>query len=360
MKMSNFSKKTEGRSARWEVGGEFHWMAFPRGPFLPWPQPASWYLLGRHAVVDLLRSFCAVPTLWLPGYFCQEIADYWGEFFQTRLYADNPRWPEPDWSTLRPSSQDVVLAVNYFGARGPEPWRRWREKTNCVLLEDHSHDPGSGWTQCSTADYAFSSLRKTLPVPDGAILWSPRGKPLPEAAEMDFSGSGLKLAAMIWKREYLRSITTPATKSSYREWQKAGEVAFDRSLQISRTTPYSQEFLASGIPVKWLRRRAANVRRLLLQLRDWTGAQPLFRSWPADGTPLAAVLCFLSEEERNSMRRYLEAANIYCPVHWPGPENCDAALRELAGRILSIPADQRYSRTDMDNVARIMRNWAAS
>ena len=67
----------------------------------------------------------------------------------------------------------MVVGVNYFGVREAEPWQAWRERTECILVEDHAHDPASAWATTSTADYAFSSLRKTLPVPDGAILWSP-------------------------------------------------------------------------------------------------------------------------------------------------------------------------------------------
>lgn len=339
----------------WEIGSEFHWMGLPSAPFVRLPEVASWYLLGRHAVIDLLKSLPAIPrTLWVPSYFCHDVADYWRGFLHVAVYVDDPRWLEPKWSTLRPAPRDVVLAVNYFGVRGGEPWQLWREKSDCILLEDHSHDPVSGWAQHSKADYAFSSLRKTMPVPDGAILWSPRRLQLPKAVDTDISGSALKLAAMIWKREYLRGATASAVKSVYRHWQQAGEIAFDQSMRISCTSPYSREYLAFGVPVRWRRRRVANVRRLLHQLRTWSGAQPIFCSWPSGGAPLAAVFCFSSTEERDSVRKALEGANIYCPVHWPAPANCDSRVRELAAKILSVPADQRYRGTDMDEVARVV------
>ena len=345
---------------RWEIGNEFHWMGLPPAPFVRLPEAASWYLLGRHAVIDLLQSLSAIPrTLWVPTYFCHDVADYWRRFLHVAVYVDDPHWPEPKWSTLRPAPGDVVLAVNYFGVRGGEPWRLWREKNNCILLEDHSHDPVSGWAQQSRADYAFSSLRKTMPVPDGAILWSPRRLQLPEATDTDTSGSSLKLAAMIWKREYLRGATASAVKPLYRHWQQDGEIFFGQSVRISRASPYSQEYLSFGVPVRWRRQRAANVRHLLRQLRTWSGAQPLFCSWPPGGAPLAAVFCFSSPKERDSVRRALEGANIFCPIHWPAPTHCDFAVRELAAKILSIPADQRYRSTDMDEVARILLNRAA-
>jgi hypothetical protein len=339
------------------MGSEFHWMGLPPPPFVRWPEPAAWYLLGRHAVVDLLRNLPkGSRCLWVPDYFCHDIADYWRGFFQLATYVDNPVWSEPDWSTLRPASNDVVLAVNYFGVRGGDPWQHWRENNACVLLEDHSHDPVSGWARNSKADYAFSSLRKTMPVPDGAILWSPRGLPLPLTPAGDGSGSALKLAAMIWKYEYLEGRATAAAKSVYRKWQLFGEDAFQQSTVVSSVTPYSREYLAPGVPLKWRRQRAANVRRLIRQLRTWSAAKPLFHSWPSDSVPLGTVICLSSPEERDLVRKRLEDSNIYCPVHWPASTDTNPVVRKLAATILTIPADQRYRDRDIDKVVCILKN----
>ena len=355
--MGEGAKQVTSSPDRWEIGSEFQWMGLPQAPFAPWPEPSTWYLLGRHAVVGLLRNLTATPrSLWLPGYFCHDVMDYWRSFSQIAIYADDPRWPEPDWSTLKPAKDDIVLAVNYFGIRSGEPWQHWHEKHACFLLEDHSHDPVSGWAQHSGADYAFSSLRKTMPVPDGAILWSPLGHPLPTAVDQDISGSTLKLAAMIWKREYLDGRAIPAAKSTYRQWQRAGEDAFDRSTKISSASPYSQQYLACGMPVAWRRQRAANVRRLLRQLPPSFEGKPVFTSWPHDSVPLAAVFCFRSQTARDLVRKCLEESNIYCPVHWPAPAHCDSSVRELAATILTIPADHRYRNADMDRIARILCN----
>jgi hypothetical protein len=46
---------------------------------------------------------------------------------------------------------------------------------------------------------------------------------------------------------------------------------------------------------------------------------------------------------------------VYCPVHWPAPAETEAAVRNLSAKILTIPADQRYTLADMDRVAAIVR-----
>ena len=353
--MGEKTKQIKLPSGRWEIGSEFHWMGLPQAPFVPWPEPRTWYLLGRHAVASVLCSLPNVPRrFWVPGYFCHNVADCWRRLSQIVMYRDNPLWPEPDWSTLQPARDDIVLAVNYFGVRSGEPWQRWHEEHSCFLFEDHSHDPVSGWALHSRADYAFSSLRKTMPVPDGAILWSPRRHPLPRVVDEDLSGSALKLAAMIWKREYLEGRAAGGAKPLYRRWQRAGEDAFDRSTKISSASSYSRQYLASGMPLRWRHQRAANVQRLLRQREASFEAQPLFTSWPTDSVPMAVVFRFTSPIVRDSARKRLEEADIYCPVHWPAPAHCAPAIREMAATILSIPADHRYGNADMDRIARVL------
>jgi hypothetical protein len=195
-------------------------------------------------------------------------------------------------------------------------------------------------------------VRKTMPVPDGAILWSPLGHALPQAFDEDFSGSALKLAAMIWRREYLEGRASPDVKPIYREWQRAGEDSLERCIKVHSASRFSREYLAPGVPVRWREQREANVRRLVDHASS--GIKPLFNSWPSGSTPIAAVFRFESQAARDLARKRLEAANIYCPIHWPAPPFCDDTVRELAATILTVPADQRYGKNDMDRIASVL------
>jgi hypothetical protein len=337
----------------WEVGGEFHLPVDPPGPYHRWPEGAVWYALGRHAVESLLRDLRA-PRLWLPDYFCHEVAARWREEAVVELYEDDPRWPEPRWDSLRPGPRDAVVAVNYFGVRLGEPWREWRAEMACVLVEDHAHDPASDWATTSTADYAFSSLRKTLPVPDGAILWSPLGLPLPDQPAGGADGSELKLAAMLLKGEYL-SGGDDGLKERFRRLQLDGEERLGKA-PISGASAATRESLVRGVPLPWRARRSENTTRLLSSLHGWEIAEPLFTEWPADAAPLGAVLLFRSADERDAVRDTLRAVGVYCPVHWAdAAESRSERVRELAGRILTIPTDWRYSAAEMARVASLAR-----
>jgi hypothetical protein len=339
-------------TTRSEIGGEFHLPVDPPGPYHRWPDGAVWFALGRHAIHALLRQLHA-GTLWLPDYFCHEVAHGWREVVRVALYEDDPRWPEPRWESLRPRPRDVVLAVNYFGVRSGDPWFTWRESTACVLLEDHAHDPSSQWATASQADYAFSSLRKTLPVPDGAILWSPRGLVLPDQPAGGAHGSELKLAAMLLKGEYLGA-GKDELKSRFRRLQLDGEELLAAS-DVAGASPATREALVRGVPLPWRARRSENTARLFAAVHGWEAAEPLFSGWPADAAPLGAVFVFESARERDRVRELLRDAGVYCPVHWSdAADSASERVRDLAQRILTIPTDWRYSAADMARIASLV------
>jgi hypothetical protein len=344
------------RGLHWEVGSEFHLCERPSPPFLSWPEPSVWFSLGRQAVTAVLQHIGpkARLRLWVPTYFCHEVTEHWQGHAEVVEYADDPRWQEPQWQSLSPTPTDVVLAVNYFGVRDGTSWRTWRDRNKCVLLEDHSHDPAGPWARHSTADYAFSSLRKTLPVPDGAILWSPRGLLLPsQSTEENWVGVGMKLSAMILKLEFLKGSGDAECKTSFRRLQREGERLLEMQSACAISL-FSREYLAGGIPTAWRERRASNVIGLLKRLAGWHAARPLFSKWPENSTPLSAVFLFPCGAERDRYRWLLESNNIYCPVHWPTSVQAKPQVRDLSARILTIPSDQRYSMKDMKRIAQVV------
>jgi hypothetical protein len=341
---------------RWELGSEFHWQGLPVGPFLAWPKPVVWYLLGRHALLALLKHLGGSRNLWLPSYFCHEVAQPWAVHVRLlRYYEDDPTRLNPEWETLMPAPDDIVLAVNYFGMRAGEPWTRWRRGHKCVLVEDHTHDPHSSWARSSRADYAFCSLRKLFPVPDGAILWSPTRRPLPTAPEVPCdSGSSAKLTAMLFKTDYLAGRGTRALKENFRRLQLSGEVQME-AVSVSAASPFTCVSLAAGVPRRWRKMRRSNALCLARALAGWEVAQSLFLRVPQGSAPFGVVLVFASPAARDWHRENLRQHNIYCPIHWLASPAAGVASHDLAAQILTIPCDQRYTIADMERVGAILR-----
>ena len=341
----------------WEVGGFFEAREPSLEKTVPWPKPNVFFALARHVVPGVMQMNSCIRRLWIPDYFCPDVIRHWSALIETVSYRDDPSWPEPDWKSLRSDKHDLVVAVNYFGVRSKEPWEHWRSRHDCILLEDHSHDPVSSWALTSNADYAFSSLRKSMPITDGAICWSPVGLLLPRLPRTgNAAGIELKLAAMAAKADFLAGKACPESKSRYRELYAQG----DRCLEEGPESPISDralDWIRSGVPIRWRQLRERNVRNLLYSiLETQKAAKPLFMQWPAKSVPFAVVLVFANGKDRDSCRSYLEANNVFCPVHWPFVQ-ADPRVSDLSARILSIPADQRYGDADMASVAKVLAQW---
>jgi hypothetical protein len=341
---------------RWEVGSwPFQWIGLPSPPWAEWPKPAVWFALGRHALAALLATLKGPSRrLWLPDYFCEETVEHWARYLPVVRYQDNPGWAKPNWESLLPAPQDVVLCMNYFGVREGTVWQHWRRDHICILVEDHTHDPCSPWALSSGADYAFSSLRKTMPVPDGAILWSPTGSPLPEQPrDGDWQGCAMKLLSAMMKAEYLLGHPCQDLKPRFRELELNGEELMSRA-PLSAMSPYSRAYLMAGLPKAWCDQRRENVQYLLSALKGWENAKPLFTTWPVGATPYALVLVLPSANRRDHYRALLQRANIYCPLLWPSPPTARELNRDLAARSLVIPADQRYDVQDMARIQAVL------
>jgi hypothetical protein len=344
------------RTARWEIGSEFEWPDRAAGPYVAWPEPHRSYALAQHAGVAVWRQCktgsARVPTLWIPDFFCPPVVEMWSRAgIPIERYPDDPRWTDPEWPSLRPDPGDLVLAVNYFGCRAGEAWQEWkRHHVEVHLLEDHSHDPVSNWASGSNADYAFASLRKTLPVPDGAIVWSPTGRDLPPPPTTnDVTGSALKLAAMVLKRDYLAG---RRDDKAFRAFQVEGEAAMlsEQDLAIS---PWSTALLAAGFPTAFRDRRRTNWHAFVNIARNVKGCSLLDVQPGAVGV-FNPVIVLEDRKQRDAVRAALVQHNVYPPVHWVQSSSAPPRVVDLADRILTMPLDQRYDSADAAGVARIV------
>ena len=346
-----------------EAGSEYHWEEPVDGPCLPWPQPSVLYSLGREAfcgaVSKINSSSREARNIFVPDYYCLIVTGHFEkEGYRLRRYNDNPSRSYPDWDSLdNVGAGDIVLAVNFFGAREGGLWNEWhRNNKHAYLIEDHSHDPFSGWARNSNADYAFASIRKTFPVPDGGILWSPQDRPLPdELTDGNWLGSSLKLASMIIKKDYLAGNADRSRKlrSYYRELQIRGE----RILQYSGDkviSLWSRFIIEDGYPVQWRQDRERNVSKLYRIIDGIDKVEPLFTTWPEGNCPFNAILLFPSESIKNCCNNYLIEKNIYVTTHWPQGANSSPTSFDLSNRVITVPVDQRYDEADIHIIAGII------
>lgn len=352
----------------WEVGSEFDWSNdFVRSTGEAINLPSNYELFstgcaslfGLEKILNHKRD--RKLRLHLPCFFCMEAASKLAKAFDIYWYRDLPNQKYPDLGTLNASAGDLVLAVNLFGIKSEQVWQDWsKANKDVILVEDHSHDPFSTWALKSRADYAMASLRKTLPIPDGAIIWSGKNLPLPEASKTESDGAYKRLSAMLLKRAYLNGGNV--SKDTYRQLEIESQDSLD-DVENDKISAFSANVLSS-LDIKQFRdRREANIKHFLNlslseQDQNW---QPLFSSWENGSVPFNSIIVCRNREIRDFLRKYLIGKNIFPPVHWPQPHNGmtskDLDAIDLSNRILTIPTDQRYSLDDVSRVVTIVKGF---
>ncbi len=340
-----------------DIGSEFHWdptLLTGAGGAGLLPERHELYATGCGAISALLRHLAPPGRLHVPTYFCVGVAEALSAQIPIAWYRHLPDGLGPHWETLRPAAGDVVLAQNLFGREDGERWRDYMAAhPGVTVLEDHSHDPFSDWSRTSTAPYAVASLRKTLPLPDGGLLWSPRGRPLPAPRGAASPGSHLKLAGMLLKAAWRDG--RPLHRDGFRALQQRGE----------------QALLGSDGPAAPL---TAAVLPLLdiagLRAADTARAAELIAALPVATVPWRMVpggsfrvqLTCRSPVIRDALLGHLAGHRIYAPVHWrqdrSGWWSGDDQAAGWAARMLTVPVDHRCGPADVRWIAEALTSFS--
>ncbi len=330
---------------RWEQGSDYHWTAAaeqtaPLGG--GWDRPAVLTGSGRDALGLLLgfgKQEYGWRTLYVPSYFCQEVLLALVPVgLAITPYPDDPRQPLSPPTIGR---AETLLVVNTFGIR-----ERWSGGPSCpgIVIEDHTHDPWSEWAERSNADYCIASLRKTLPIPDGGVLWSPKDHTLPGCPALTSRHSeavAQKLEAMLLKDFYLRGFDV--SKDAFRALAVAGEAGMGGPQPSGMSRVSVARLGVLDLP-RWRRLRRRNFEILADGLAGMHGISVL-RPRAGGSCAFSVVVVFEDPGRREAVRRYLIEHRVYPAVLWP--MDCaafsvpDETLR-LSERILSLHCDGRY------------------
>ncbi|QQX81815.1 hypothetical protein JK628_08290 [Shewanella sp. KX20019] len=342
---------------KYELGSEFHWENIPKNDVTKWPPNCLFTSMGRAPLIMLWKQFCGPKAkVYIPEYFCEEVIEYWKSYgLNIVFYQDNPTLKEPCFKSLKATDGDIVLAVNYFGMKDGVSWKKWKKiNPNILLVEDHTHDPVSVWALTSNSDFCFASLRKTLPISDGAILWSPAKFDIfNDLPDMNLKDSSMKLSAMFLKSLYITDGITEV-KDAYRALQIDGEYVLSQ-LDITKISIMSSIQIKDGYPNSFREKRIRNVKFFDKEFHSIVGAEHLTCSIPLGGSPFAAVILFDSNQKRNYVQKYLISNSVYTPIHW-AIDNLDlATASEISNRILTIPFDQRYDESDVYKVIEMIK-----
>lgn len=358
-----------------EIGGDFE-ITWPGTVYQPmvdasWydelgGSPLYWYSSGRMGLRAILRS---IPkgTFLVPSYLCASIL--WAfrqEGVSVKFYSVTPdlQGDVAGITTLLSSCADVagMFHIDLFGVVPTGDlsnlFAEMVSKGLCVI-EDITHSfPGTSNLYRRTGSHVLCSVRKTLPVPDGAFVLSRIARPV--EAQIDAAPYvQAKLQAQIEKSRYLRAETNRGFLQNLRR----AEAGFDLDHEMRRISRESRTLLRR-IDLKLVRdTRRRNFEHLLKRFASSvrpTVAKPLIGELSECGSPLGFPV---SSVWRDELRDHLVCSGIFPPVHWVLPPEARKWARShnqfaanLAESELTIPCDQRYGESDMEHiVARVIQ-----
>ena len=333
-----------------EFGSDFHYIA--NTDFLTNEQNQrnrqGLYANGRQAIQHLI-TFKKWDRIWIPEYFCYEIVEaIKSTGIQVMFYPDAPGLDDTAIvEKLCYEKNDVLLRMNFFGLRS------YRDNSSIPIevIEDHSHDIKGNWVCNSNADWCFASIRKTLPVPEGGVLWSPKQHRLPEQpvqTEENISLAEKRWKAMKFKRDYLQNNT--GSKDDFRELYFETENAFEK-LPLSDLTEDCKAYLVGFDISSWSKQKNRNW-KILSEIQS-DRIQILL---PEDKECYVFSFVFLlnTEHQREQVRQYLIKNKLYPVVLWSIPEENSRNAVNFSKRMLSIPCDARYTGADITEMRYIL------
>lgn len=311
---------------------------------------AQFYADGRQALIAIYKHQ-NWSRLWVPEYFCFDVL---GSLIAggvvIKYYNDYPGFDDAESIKDIPFADgDALLRVNYFGLRG----HRTNTGLPVPVVEDHTHDLIGEWAANSDADWCIASLRKSLPIAEGGILWSPKGHVMPAEPECLYDNETVaerRWQAMALKAGYLS--TASGTKEVFRKEMIDTEAFFDNA-SVSSIDERSRNYLDCFDISRWYSLKQRNWQELKDSL---SGRFILLEPESHNCNPFSFTILCESADYREELRKRLIDSSIYPAILWDVPSGSSSRVKEVSSRMLSIHCDGRYSVDDIRQMGAMIEN----
>lgn len=339
------------------VGGDFE-IAIPqyKNEVLPIEfQEGYYYSSGRAALYAIIQHIEEtrkdIKTILIPDYICHSVIETIQKtHLAIEVYHLTRTFLVPEEVVGRGNLDDkAILLVNYFGLMSLEKdIQRLRIYNKYVCIIEDNVQSLLSMFEPSSADYRFTSFRKALPVPDGGWVKTKYAMLQPERINRF---AQYKIAGGILKglRHY-----QCFDDSLYLKMLETGEEKIDENLDKS-ISQFTLDTLANQNLVRFKTLRVRNAEYLVKHLAE-IGITPMI-SYSEGCVPLFIPICL---RNRNIVRNALFAKQIFCPVHWPIP-NEGYAEYTMAMKMqeveLSLIVDQRYNTQIMQEIINTIKEY---
>lgn len=317
------------------------------------------YYTGRHAIrhlIDTIALTKKIDTIWLPKYYCQHVTHWLKQVYHNiEFYHIDPFDPKKsfDWKN-HTNTNDVIILNNFWGLYSYEiPSAEKRP----IVIEDHSHGWLSNGCKNSTADFCFSSLRKTLPVPLGGIVW------IPEKSNTNIKINDFTESNIVQQEEFITNSWEQMTRAMHLKRKCESLNQKEQYLRIYNTAEQYLHEQHEVIPVKKEHNKFINnflfkdyttgKKKNLFYIYEKIEITPFFKIIKKESqASFGLQLAFKSRSIFDDLKTFLVSKSIYPSELWPN-NTIECEFKYL----MNIHVDFRYTSNDMEYISTNINEW---
>lgn len=262
---------------------------------------------------------------------------------------------------------DVFFATSYFGFSNTtmDFAIDFFSRKNVIVIEDITHRLLNEQMYNNNSHYCIASLRKWFSIPSGGIAIKNSGKFSTQQLKSSEKLVKTKIIAMKQKEKYIRDGMNK--NELIRINDKAQFLKLFSEFNDNLKYNYQKmeiDKLSKGIlltyDIKEIRqKRCENAYVLYEATKEQKLIKPMFgRNDQVRDCPLYFPIR-VNPGIRMRLRKYLIDNEIYCPIHWPIPNQrfLNSKTRKIYDEELSLICDQRYDINDMKVVIDKIREF---
>jgi len=307
---------------------------------------------GRGALSLLLKKInLRVKKVLLPSYICQSvITSFESNDFEIVYYNINKNLYPSNIELIKNSDASVFLHMGYYGFSTNKHLSEaisTLKSRSVIIIEDVTHSLFSKQNNIKLNDHIFGSIRKWFGIPSGGFFSS---KSITDVKILDNHNEFINKRITSLKLKYNYIISgKESLKSAYLLGFSDAEHILDKDDNTYRIDDLSELIIKNFNFKELCFSRQRNYNILLKHLKDFDEIEVLFSNLNNNITPMFFPIYV--KTNRDELRHKLIQKKIYCPIHWPVPnqvkEHLDDVTKDIYDSILSIPCDQRYKDKDM-------------
>lgn len=321
----------------------------PNSSMPPFLNDRAILLLNASSCIALLVELLSPSQVWMPSYLCESMV----KAVDARLAT--VKFYEVDYDLALPTlawldevePNDLVVLVDYFGFPGDAFCVSGIKERGAWLLEDASQALLSKEVG-RFSDFVLFSPRKFLGVPDGGVLVLNH--------DIEFCDFRLESPPARW---WLKAFSATVQRREFdlyggnRRWfELFQESEAESPIGFYGMSEFSKMLLRHSFDyLTIVQRRVENYRFLANSLSDLA----VFPTLPPQVVPLGFPI---RTRNRDRIRQILFEHDIYPAVHWPIQEIVPGRFKDshqLAAEIMTLPCDQRYDSSDIEQMANLVR-----